>query len=202
MITNLLFYFFSNILLLSALMVILVQNSVYSVLFLILCFVAATCILCMLECEFIALIFIIIYVGAIAILFLFVVMMLDIKSVNVNKDTFKYFPIGSFLGVIFLAELIFVITSFFKTNPYENLMLINFYNNWFDKIDMFTELESLGQIMYTFYVLQFLIAGLILLLAVIGAVSLTNTPTKSKLKSQVTFKQVSRSYNGVFLYKN
>jgi NADH-ubiquinone oxidoreductase chain 6 len=128
--------------------------------------------------------------------------MLDIKSVNVNKDTFKYFPIGSFLGVIFLAELIFVITSFFKTNPYENLMLINFYNNWFDKIDMFTELESLGQIMYTFYVLQFLIAGLILLLAVIGAVSLTNTPTKSKLKSQVTFKQVSRSYNGVFLYKN
>lgn len=199
MITNLLFYFFSNILLISALMIIIVQNSIYSVLFLVLSFVASASILFLFECEFVSLMFITIYVGAIAVLFLFVVMMLDIKTIYFTKDSLKYFPFGSFIGFVFLVEILLVISKNFKANPYQNGFLSNFYVNWFDKIDSFIDLEAIGQILYTHYVLQFLIAGIILMLAVIGSVVLTiNTATKST-KHQVIFKQLSRNYKNVLL---
>ena len=84
------------------------QNSVYSVLFLVLSFVSAASFLILFECEFIALMFIIIYVGAIAVLFLFVVMMLDVKMAISNKDTFKYFPIGVIIGGVFFSILYWV----------------------------------------------------------------------------------------------
>lgn len=199
MITNLLFYFFSNILLISALMIIIVQNSIYSVLFLVLSFVASASILFLFECEFVSLMFITIYVGAIAVLFLFVVMMLDIKTIYFTKDSLKYFPFGSFVGLVFLVEILLVISKNFKVNPYGSGFLSNFYVNWFDKIDSFIDLEAIGQILYTHYVLQFLIAGIILMLAVVGSVVLTiNTATKSA-KHQVIFKQLSRNYKNVLL---
>jgi NADH-quinone oxidoreductase subunit J len=199
MITNLLFYLFSNILLISALMIIIVQNSIYSVLFLVLSFVASASILFLFECEFVSLMFITIYVGAIAVLFLFVVMMLDIKTIYFTKDSLKYFPFGSFIGFVFLVEILLVISKNFRVNPYQNGFLSNFYVNWFDKIDSFIDLEAIGQILYTHYVLQFLIAGIILMLAVIGSVVLTiNTATKST-KHQVIFKQLSRNYKNVLL---
>ena len=199
MITNLLFYLFSNILLISALMIIIVQNSIYSVLFLVLSFIASASILFLFECEFVSLMFITIYVGAIAVLFLFVVMMLDIKTIYFTKDSLKYFPFGSFIGFVFLVEILLVISKNFKANPYQNGFLSNFYVNWFDKIDSFIDLEAIGQILYTHYVLQFLIAGIILMLAVIGSVVLTiNTATKST-KHQVIFKQLSRNYKNVLL---
>ena len=120
MIINLFFYFFSFILLVSALMTILSQNSIYSVLFLVLSFVSSSSILFLLECEYISLIFIIIYVGAIAVLFLFVVMMLDIKTVYLAKDSLKYFPFGSFIGIVFLIEILLIVPSTFEsTNPYD-----------------------------------------------------------------------------------
>ena len=200
MITNLLFYFFSNVLLISALMIIIVQNSIYSVLFLVLSFVTSASILFLFECEFVALMFITIYVGAIAVLFLFVVMMLDIKTVYLTKDTLKYFPFGSFIGFIFLIEILLVIFKNFKINPYQDSFLFNFYTNWFDKIDSFTDLEALGQVLYTYYVLQFLVAGIILLLAVVGSVVLTINTTVKNSKHQVIFKQLSRSYKNVLLY--
>lgn len=199
MITNLLFYFFSNILLISALMIIIVQNSIYSVLFLVLSFVASASILFLFECEFVSLMFITIYVGAIAVLFLFVVMMLDIKTIYFTKDSLKYFPFGSFVGFVFLVEILLVISKNFKINPYEKSFLSNFYVNWFDKVDSFIDLEAIGQILYTHYVLQFLIAGIILMLAVMGSVVLTiNTKTKNA-KHQVIFKQLSRNYRNVLL---
>ena len=119
MLTNSLFYLFSNVLIFSSFMVIFVQNSVYSVLFLVLCFIATASLLFLLECEFIAFMFIIIYVGAIAILFLFVVMMLDIKVVNMSKDSLKYFPFGSFIGIVFLIEVLVLVQESFKSNPYQ-----------------------------------------------------------------------------------
>jgi len=177
-------------------MVISVQNTIYSVLFLVLCFISSTSILCLLECEFIALIFIIIYVGAIAVLFLFVVMMLDIKTVSLPKDSLKYFPFGCFLGILFLGESVFIILNTFKSNPYCYSFLANIYISWFEKIDTFTELETFGQLLYTYYILQFLLAGLILLLAVIGAVVLTLNMLnlKQNVKTQVIFKQISRKF--------
>jgi len=147
------------------------------------------------------LIFIIIYVGAIAVLFLFVVMMLDIKTINLTKDSLKYFPFGSFVGIVFLIEMLLVIFNTFKVSPYNfNVFLFNSYTNWFEKLDSLTDLESIGQILYTNYVVQFLIAGFILLLSVIGAVVLTIQTSTKQEKTQSIFKQLSRNYKNVLLY--
>ena len=193
MVINFLFYTFSNVMLFSSLMVICVQNSIYSVLFLVLSFVSASCLLFLLECEFLSLMFIVIYVGAIAVLFLFVVMMLDIKNSNFVKEKLKYFPFGVFLGSVFIFEILSLISNIFKNNPYVESKMFNFHVNWFDKIDKFTEIELVGQIMYTEYVLQFLIAGNILLLATIAAVVLTVNTKASSTKTQIIFKQLSRN---------
>ena len=189
---TILFYFFSGILLFSSLMIIVVKNAIYSILFLVLSFVMATGLLFLLESEFMSLIFIVIYVGAIAVLFLFVIMMLNIKVTNSVKDLLKYFPIGNFLGFVFLIEILLIIFESFNTNPYKNNFLFNFYTNWFEKIDSISDIESLGQILYTYYVPQFLIAGIILLIAVIGSVILTLSHKNIEVKKQDTFRQVSR----------
>ena len=198
MIINLLFYVFSAIMLSSSLMVIAVQNSVYSVLFLVLSFVSAASLLLLFECEFIALMFIIIYVGAIAVLFLFIVMMLDVKIATINKDTLKYFPVGFAIGSIFLTEIFLIISENFTSNPYSSPVDDNYYVNWYDKTDFFTDIDAIGQIMFTQYVLQFLIAGNILLLATVSVVVLTIN-TKTKDKKQIIFKQVSRNHTNVLL---
>ena len=184
--------------LLSSLMVIIVQNSVYSVLFLVLSFVSASSLLLLFECEFIALMFVIIYVGAIAVLFLFIVMMLDIKIVTTSKDTLKYFPIGFLIGSLFLLEISYTLTINFEKNLYDKSILINHYNNWYDKLDFFSDIEAVGQVMFTQYVLQFLIAGNILLLATVAVVVLT-IKTSTKSKTQIIFKQISRNYKNVLL---
>jgi NADH-quinone oxidoreductase subunit J len=201
MISKLLFYVFSTALLLSAVMVILAQNAVYSVLFLVLSFIISASLLILLECEYMAFIFIIIYVGAIAVLFLFVVMMLDLKKNIIKKDFTKYFPVGSFIGFLFLYEILFYITKNFNLNYYINQKLyVNYYYNWFEKIDSLTEIEVIGQILYTKFVLQFLIAGDILLLAVISAVVLTLKTHLINNKNQSVFKQLSRQYKNVLWY--
>ena len=184
---------------LSSLAVILVKNAVYSVLFLILSFVSASVLLFLLECEFISLIFITIYVGAIAVLFLFVVMMLDIKTLQFNKDSFKYFPFASLLGVMFLVEVSFALSNVFISNSYTVSPFDNFYVNWYDKLDSFTEIVSVGQVVYTQYVLQFLIAGNVLLLATIAAVVLTISVNKNTNKNQLIYKQLSRNYKNVLV---
>ena len=105
----------------------------------------------------------------------------------------KYFPFGSLIGVIFSLEIFFLIGKNFNSNYYVNSVLYNYHINWFDKLDTLTELESIGQILYTDYVVQFLIAGNILLLSAVGAVSLTLKTTQSSRK-QIIFKQLSRTY--------
>lgn len=104
------------------------NQHIYSVLFLVLSFVSSASLLFFLECEYISLIFIIIYVGAIAVLFLFVVMMLDVKTINMSKDFLKYFPFGSFIGTIFLVKILLSVSSLFEAfNPYNVSFLSNFY---------------------------------------------------------------------------
>ena len=198
MIVNLLFYFFSCVLLTSSLMIILSQNSIYSVLFLVLSFVSSSSILFLLECEYISLIFIIIYVGAIAVLFLFVVMMLDIKTIHVTKDSLKYFPFGGFLGVVFLIEILIAVPNIFDSiNPYNMSFLSNYHLNWANKLDYSTEIIAIGHLLYTDYVIQFLLSGNILLLATIGPVTLVLVRAIETPKKQVTFRQLSRTYNSV-----
>jgi len=184
--------------LLSSLMVIIVQNSIYSVLFLVLSFVSAASLLLLFECEFIALMFVIIYVGAIAVLFLFIVMMLDIKIAVSSKDTLKYFPVGFVIGSLFLVEIFYIVTKNFEDNLYNESISANYYTNWYDKLDFFTDIEAIGQVMFTQYVLQFLIAGNILLLATLSVVVLT-VKTHTTSKSQIIFKQISRNHSNVLL---
>ena len=173
-------------------MIILSQNSIYSVLFLVLSFVSSSSILFLLECEYISLIFIIIYVGAIAVLFLFVVMMLDVKTIHLAKDSLKYFPFGTFSGIVFLIEILIVVPSTFElSNSYAASFLANNY------LDYFTEIISIGHLLYTDYVIQFLLAGNILLLATIGPVALVLVRRVETTKTQVTFKQLARTYSSV-----
>jgi len=198
MVVNLFFYFFSFILLTSSLLTVFSQNSIYSVLFLVLSFVASSSLLFLLECEYISLIFIIIYVGAIAVLFLFVVMMLDVKTVYSTKDLLKYFPFGSFIGTIFLIEILCSVPSIFEAfNPYDISFLLNFYVDWFNKLDYFSEIMAVGHLLYTDYLVQFLLSGNILLLSTIGPVVLVLTKSSKMSKFQVTFKQISRVYSSV-----
>jgi len=199
MTVNILFYIFSSVLLLSSFMVVIAQNAIYSVLFLVLSFISAASLLFLLKCEFLSLVFILIYVGAIAILFLFVVMMLDLKSEERRESKLKYFPFSLLIGGVFLTEIIVVILETFETNVYNSSPLHNFYVNWYDKTDVFTEIQALGQVIYTQYVLQFLISGNVLLLATLAAVVLTLNTTVSSSKTQVTFKQLSRNYKNVLV---
>ena len=195
------FLFFSSIIIFSAVMVITVQNPVHSVLFLILSFIASSALLFFLEVEFIPFIFIVVYVGAIAVLFLFVVMMLDIKITTVNKDLLKYFPIGSLIGLFFLIE---ILHTLYKDIPALPSNFLDSYKliNWINNIDGITNMESLGQILYTGFFTYFLIVGLILLVAMFGAISLTLTFNK-KAKIQSIYRQISRNFNNaIFLSKN
>ena len=190
--SNVLYYTFSAALIFSSILVISASNTVYSVLFLILSFVTSASILFLLDCEFIALIFIVIYVGAIAVLFLFVVMMLDVKITSSFKEILKYFPVGSLLCCVFLGELSLILLDSFRPNPYTPQYGLNSYNNWYSRVDFITDIEALGQILYTHYIYHFLIAGIILLIGVVGSVILTVNYKAADVKVQNTFRQVSR----------
>jgi NADH-quinone oxidoreductase subunit J len=190
-----LFLSFSILAIVSSALVITVKNPVHSVLFLILSFIASAGLLFLLEIEFISLIFIVVYVGAIAVLFLFVVMMLDIKITESDKNYLKYFPVGSFLGLAFLGEILFIVFDSFESNPQRFIM----YSDWSDVVYSITNVQVLGQVLYTTYFLYFLIAGLILLVAMLGAIVLTLTFDK-KARTQTIYRQVSRNFNNaIFL---
>lgn len=190
MTSKILFIIFSIVLFISSLSVIILQNSVHSVICLVLSFVSSAGILLLLECEFFAFLFIIVYVGAIAVLFLFVVMMLDVKDLPINKrNSLKYFIFSIFIAISFLFLIMLVINNYYESNPYDISLMNNRFVDWY-KEDALLEIEALGQVLYTHYVLQFLTAGIILFLAVVGVVSLTVNLVEKKAATSV--KQVSR----------
>ena len=187
-----LFYLFSFLTLTSAFMVIGSRNPIHSVIFLILVFCNAAGLLVLLQVEFLAMIFLIVYVGAIAVLFLFVVMMLNIKIIELNENLIRYLPIGSIIGLIFLLELFLILDKdlipLFNLNIANNLKLIL----WSLKVQYITNIEVLGSLLYTYYFYLFIVASLILLVAMIGAIVLTLTK-ETKAKRQDIFSQVSRN---------
>lgn len=181
------FYFFSSLILILALLAINTKNTVYSVLFLILIFCNSTGLLLTFNIEFVSIMLIIIYVGAIAVLFLFIIMMLDIKK-NIYEK-FSYFLICLLIGLIFLYE------TFISINI-KNIASFQNYNEWYLYVDSITNIETVGQILYTYYSIFFLLSGIILLIALIGATILT---LKKNIK-QDSFKQLSRN-NNFSIYK-
>lgn len=192
--SNSLFYFFSYALVFSSIMVIVAQHPVFSLLFLVSSFIFSSFLLFLLECEFLALLFIVVYVGAIAILFLFAIMMLESKLINLSKNSIKYFPIGIIFSIFLLLPILNVVDTFFIDNSesISTSFYVNNYQNWYDLVDSTNDVNVYGQILYSYFALQLLIAGLILLVILIGVVSLTNTYEK-KTRQQSTFRQLSRT---------
>jgi NADH-quinone oxidoreductase subunit J len=182
-------------------MVVIAQHPVFSLLFLVSSFIFASIMLFMLECEFLALLFIVVYVGAIAILFLFAIMMLESKFNDLSKNAMKYVPVGFVFGVILLLPILNAIVHKFKGNDYYASFYLNKFQNWYDLADSITDVEVYGQVLYTYFVLQLLMAGLILLLVLVGVVYLTNSYNVSKQTlGQAVFKQLSRESK--FFFEN
>ena len=190
--SNFLFHFFSLILVLSSIMVIIAQHPVFALLFLVLSFIISSCILFLLECEFLALIFMLIYVGAIAVLFLFAVMMLESKLNNLSKNTIKYVPAALVLSLFLLLPFIFEIQNQFDFSVYNGSFLLNNYHNWYDLSDSTVDINVYGHVLYSYFILQFLLIGFILLVVLIGVIYLTNTFNNNKLNEQALFKQLAR----------
>jgi NADH-quinone oxidoreductase subunit J len=177
----------------SAVKVITSKNPLHSVLFLVTSFLASSIILFLFENEFLALFFLIIYLGAIAILFLFVVMMLDIKYRDLQTSKL-YLPVGVLVGITLFAEIYSSFSNVFSKYTNVSSFEHNSYINWYDSLDALSDIYALGQIFYTHYVLQILVAGLILYLAVIGVAFLTvkSAFAKETKREQSLFRQLSR----------
>jgi NADH-quinone oxidoreductase subunit J len=162
---GLFFYLFATICVASAVMVIAAKNPVHSVLFLILAFVNAAGLFVLLGAEFLAMILIVVYVGAVAVLFLFVVMMLDVDFTELRQGFLDYLPIGGLIALIFGVELVFVVSSWVFGPGISGALASPTPDT--------TNTAALGMILYTRYIYFFQISGLVLLVAMIGAIVLT-----------------------------
>ncbi|WP_455466891.1 NADH-quinone oxidoreductase subunit J [Bartonella sp. B39] len=181
------FYLFAFIMLVSAVVVITARNPVHSVLFLILVFFNASALFLLAGAEFLGLILLVVYVGAVTVLFLFVVMMLDVDFAELKRGALRYAPIGVFIGGIVAVELIIV----FVASHFSPVLRTNVTQPMPDMAQR-TNTQALGDILYTDYVFYFQIAGIILLVAMIGAIVLT-LRHKSGVKRQSIAVQVSRT---------
>ena len=181
------FYLFAGVCVASAVMVIAAKNPVHSVLYLILAFVNAAGLFVLMGAEFLAMILIVVYVGAVAVLFLFVVMMLDVDFAELRQGFLQYLPVGILVGIVFLAELLLVVGTWTIgagipkaiTAPIPSAASV-------------TNTEALGLVLYTRYIYFFQAAGLVLLVAMVGAIVLT-LRHKVGVKRQVIADQVART---------
>ncbi|MEI7804526.1 MAG: NADH-quinone oxidoreductase subunit J [Hyphomicrobiales bacterium] len=179
------FYLFAGVCVASAFMVIAAKNPVHSVLFLILAFVNAAGLFVLLGAEFLAMILIVVYVGAVAVLFLFVVMMLDVDFAELRQGFLQYLPVGAVVGMIFLAELLLVVGGWTIGSNVSIAAPI-------PAMDKVSNTEALGLVLYTKYVFFFQTAGLILLVAMIGAIVLT-LQHRVRVRRQDIGEQVART---------
>jgi NADH-ubiquinone oxidoreductase chain 6 len=184
-----LFYIFASIAIVAGIMVIQSRNPVHSVLFLILVFMNVAALLILLGLDFFAMVLLVVYVGAIAVLFLFVVMMLNIKLAEVNEQKLRYLPIGGLIGLLFLFEIFVMIDNdvyFYDLGFYS-------FTEWSTLVQNSTNIEAVGQLVYTYFFHDFLLAGIILLVAMIGAIVLT-MHRGANIKVQDVFEQNTRDF--------
>ena len=182
------FYLFSIIAVISAIMVTVSKNTVHSVFFLILDFISISCLFIMIGAEFLGMIMLIVYVGAVAVLFLFVVMMLNVAQQKnqwfISKDNSRHIPVGLIISTIIFFELIIVIGGWKYKPDLVNAVGLN-------SSDEISNTHSLGQVLYTDYIHIFQISGMILLISMIGAIVLTFRQREG-VKKQSYIKQISR----------
>jgi NADH-quinone oxidoreductase subunit J len=182
---QLVFYVLSAVMIAAAVMVISARNPVHSVLFLILAFFNAAGLLILIGAEFLAMVLVVVYVGAVAVLFLFVVMMLDINFVRMREGFLQYLPVGGLIGLILLVELLVVLGGW-ALSP-EDLAFVAEQPT----PPAASNIEALGDLFYTQYFYLFQAAGLILLVAMIGAITLT-LRTRPNVRRQQIGAQVHR----------
>ncbi len=185
-ITSLVFYVLAGVSVASAFMVVSARNPVYSVLFLILTFFNAAGLFVLMGAEFLALILVVVYVGAVAVLFLFVVMMLDIDFAELNEGFLQYLPIGASVGLILLIELMMLYATSVVGGNGSALPSAT--------PEGMTNTQALGLVLYTDYIYFFQAAGAILLVAMIGAIVLTLEKRPSPRKQNIA-KQNARTKN-------
>ena len=185
-IQTLAFYLFAIVTVASAVMVISARNPVHSVLFLILAFFNSAALFVLVGAEFLAMILVIVYVGAVAVLFLFVVMMLDINFVELRQGFLHYLPVGGIIGLILLLELVLVAGSWVIAPEVASVAAAPT-----PPITEITNTEALGRLLYTEYIFLFQAAGMILLIAMVSAIVLTLRRRES-VRRQVISDQVNR----------
>ena len=182
------FYTFSFIAIVSAVMVTVSKNTVHSVFFLIFDFISISCLFIMIGAEFLGMIMLIVYVGAVAVLFLFVVMMLNVSQQKnqwfISTESSKHIPVGLIISVIIFFELIIVIGGWKYKPNIVSAMSLNFDND-------ISNTHSIGYVLYTDYIHIFQLSGMILLVAMVGAIVLT-FKQRSGIKRQFYFDQISR----------
>jgi len=181
------FYLFAAICIASAFMVIASKNPVHSVLFLILAFVNASGLFLLMGAEFLAMILVVVYVGAVAVLFLFVVMMLDVDFAELREGFLQYLPVGALVGFILLAELLLVVGAWVIGAGVPQAITTPIPSP-----DSVSNTEALGLVIYTRYVYFFQASGLVLLVAMIGAIVLT-LRHKPNVRRQDIAEQVART---------
>jgi NADH-quinone oxidoreductase subunit J len=179
------FYLFSGACIACAFMVIASKNPVHSVLYLILAFVNAAGLFVLMGAEFLAMILIVVYVGAVAVLFLFVVMMLDVDFAELRQGFLQYLPFGALIGVVMLAELLLVLGAWVIGPSVPKAITSPIPPD-------ITNTEALGRVLYTKYIYYFQAAGLVLLVAMVGAIVLT-LRHKAGVKRQNIADQVART---------
>ena len=182
------FYTFSIIAIVSAIMVTASKNTVHSVFFLILDFISISCLFIMIGAEFLGMIMLIVYVGAVAVLFLFVVMMLNVAQQKnqwfASEDSSRHIPVGLIIGTLIFVELMIVVGGWkYKPDLFD-------INNSIETAKV-SNTHSLGQVLYTDYIHVFQVSGMILLVAMIGAIVLTFRK-RAGVKTQSYIKQISR----------
>ena len=182
--SEMIFYFFSSIIVLAALLVVMSRNPVHSVLWLILAFFGSSGLFILLGAEFLALILMIVYVGAVAVLFMFVVMMLNINFSELRSGFTRYLPVGLLIGLVLFVELNLVFSDWIPDNSLkptiQSMTDTNIENT-----------KQLGLVLYTDFILYFQLAGIILLIAMIGAIVLTHQKKRS-IKRQDILTQIYR----------
>jgi NADH-quinone oxidoreductase subunit J len=186
-VASLFFYLFAGVCVASGFMVIAARNPVHSVLFLILAFVNAAGLFVLMGAEFLAMILVVVYVGAVAVLFLFVVMMLDVDFAELGQGFLDYLPVGVPIGIVFLIELLLVVGAGAIGGEVPRAITAPI-----PPISSVSNTEALGQVLYTRYIYFFQASGVVLLIAMIGAIVLT-LRHKEGVKRQRIADQVARS---------
>nr|YP_010338851.1 NADH dehydrogenase subunit 6 [Neorhodella cyanea]UNJ18801.1 NADH dehydrogenase subunit 6 [Neorhodella cyanea] len=215
---SLLFYFFSSLVLICAIITVISTNAIYSILFLILLFFNFSCSLLLIGSEFLGILFLIVYVGAVAILFLFVIMMLNIKF-NIYSDKLGFYTDSLYIKLlnfnlvffIFIQFLIIINADFLSDlnlqlyiKKYLNIYYFKsslIYYNWFEEQYLIFNVYSIGYVLYTFYRFLVLLSGLLLLVAMIGSIILTFNQSFNYKKQEIFLQVYRKSFKNIAFVK-